>query len=426
MFFYSWVLALAFIAGMPLYGLLLRFSQTRLRPAFASLEESFSRYTGRQIDSIEGIETVKVIGAEPGLRRILLGEFARLQDRLFRTDLTVMAYDALIQAATLGLYVVLLWVGALEVLAGNLSIGELVAYNTLVLLANPSLQILLGFWDQLQHSSVLLTRLQDVFDAAPEQDDDSERLQPVPRLEGRVRLRGVGFAYPATPERPVVENVTLDVQPGTTVALVGRSGSGKSTLAKCIAGLMLPSSGMIEFDGIELRDLRLPELRRRIGFVLQDSYLFSDTIAVNIALGEEHPDPAAVRAAAEVADAAEFIERLPLGYNTRIGDSGMGLSGGQAQRIAIARAVYHRPPIVVLDEATSALDAESERAVTENLQRLLLGRTAFIIAHRLSTIRSADVIAVLEQGRLVETGNHDELMARRGLYFHLHSQQLAD
>ena len=426
MFVYSWVLALAFLAAMPLYGLLLRFSRTRLRPAFASLEESFSRYTGRQIDSIKGIETVKVMGAEPGLRRILLGEFGRLQDRLFRADLTVLAYDALIQAATLGLYVALLWAGALEVLAGHLSVGELVAYNTLVLLANPSLQTLLGFWDQLQHSSVLLTRLQDVFDAEPEQGADAAGLRAVSKLGGRVRLRRVGFAYPATPDRPVVQDVTLDIEPGTTVALVGRSGSGKSTLAKCIAGLMLPSSGTIEFDGIELRDMRLSELRRRIGFVLQDSYLFSDTIAVNIALGEEHPDPAAVRAAAEVADAAEFIERLPLGYNTQIGDSGMGLSGGQAQRIAIARAIYHRPPIVVLDEATSSLDAESERAVTENLQRLLLGRTAFVIAHRLSTIRSADLIAVLEQGRLVETGSHDELIARRGLYFHLHSQQLAD
>jgi len=425
MFFYSWVLALAFVAGMPLYGMLLRFSRTRLRPAFASLEESFSRYAARQIDSIKGIETVKVMGAEPGLRRILLGEFRGLQDRLFRSDLTVLTYDALIQAATLGLYVALLWVGALEVLARNLSVGELVAYNTLVLLANPSVQTLLGFWDELQHSSVLLTRLQDVFDAEPEQGEDTARLRPVPKLEDRVRLRRVEFSYPATPGRPVVDNVTLDIEPGTTVALIGRSGSGKSTLAKCIAGLMLPSSGTIEFDGIELRDLRLPELRRRIGFVLQDSYLFSDTIAANIALGEEQPDPGALRAAAEVANAAEFIERLPLGYETQIGDSGMGLSGGQAQRIAIARAVYHRPPVIVLDEATSALDAESERAVTENLERLLHGRTAFVIAHRLSTIRSADVIAVMEQGRLVETGSHGELTARRGLYYHLNSQQLA-
>jgi len=424
MFVYSWVLALAFLAGLPLYGMLLRFSRRRLRPAFASLEESFSRYTGRQIDSIKGIETVKVAGAEPGLRNLLVREFGQLQNRLFRTDLTVMTYDALIQAATLGLYAALLWVGALEVLAGGISIGELVVYNTLVLLANPSLLTLLGFWDELQHSGVLLNRLQDVVDAEPEQGEDVSALRAVPKLQGRVRLRHVGYAYPTTPDRPVVESVTLDIEPGTTVALVGRSGSGKSTLAKCIAGLMLPSTGTIEFDGIELRDLRLPELRRQIGFVLQDSYLFSDTIAGNIALGEQAPDPAAVRAAAEIADAAEFIEGLPLGYATQIGDSGTGLSGGQAQRIAIARAIYHRPAVVVLDEATSSLDPESERAVTENLQRLLQGRTAFVIAHRLSTIRSADVIAVMERGRLVETGSHDELMARRGLYFHLHSQQL--
>jgi ATP-binding cassette subfamily B protein len=185
-----------------------------------------------------------------------------------------------------------------------------------------------------------------------------------------------------------------------------------------------PSAGTIEFDGIELRDLQLPELRRRIGFVLQDSYLFSDTIAANIALGQQDPDPGAIRAAAEIANAAEFIERLPLGYETQIGEAGLGLSGGQAQRVAIARAIYHHPPVVVLDEATSGLDPEAERAVTENIERLLHGRTAFVIAHRLATIRSADLICVLEQGRLAETGSHDELIARRGLYYHLDSQQL--
>lgn len=153
-----------------------------------------------------------------------------------------------------------------------------------------------------------------------------------------------------------------------------------------------------------MRDLRLAELRRRIGFVLQDSYLFSDTIAANIALGEESPDPAAVHAAAEVAVAAEFIERLPLGYETQIGDSGMGLSGGQAQRVVIACALYHRPPVVVLDEAMSSLDAEAERAVADNIERLLEGRTAFVITHRLSTIRSADLVVVLEQGRSSRQG----------------------
>jgi ATP-binding cassette subfamily B protein len=188
--------------------------------------------------------------------------------------------------------------------------------------------------------------------------------------------------------------------------------------------LLLPTSGAILYDGVDLRELRWSELRRRIGFVLQEPYLFDDTIAGNIALGVEEPDGNRVRRAAEVAAAAEFIEELALGYETRVGDSGMRLSGGQAQRVAIARALYHEPPVVLFDEATSALDTESERAVKENLDRVMAERTTVIVAHRLSTVRDADAIGVLDRGRLVEWGNHEELMAREGLYFHLNMVQV--
>jgi len=221
-----------------------------------------------------------------------------------------------------------------------------------------------------------------------------------------------------------LRGVSLTVEPGETVALVGRSGSGKTTLIKLLAGLLEPTEGEILFDGFELRTLDYRTLRRKIGFVLQESYLFDDTIANNIAFGDAAPDPARVAWAAKAANADEFVERLPLGFETRVGESGMRLSGGQQQRIAIARALYHRPPILLFDEATSALDTESERAVKESLDELLVGRTSFVIAHRLSTVRDAHRIVVLERGRLVESGTHDELMARQGLYFYLASQQL--
>ena len=223
----------------------------------------------------------------------------------------------------------------------------------------------------------------------------------------------------------MLEGITLEVEPGTTVAIVGRSGSGKTTLVKCLSGLLEPTSGAILYDGVDLRELEYRDLRRKIGFVLQENHLFNDTIARNIAFGSgQELDMERVLWAARVAAAHEFIERLPLGYETRIGETGLRVSGGQAQRIAIARAVYNRPPILIFDEATSSLDTESERAVQENLDRLLEGRTSFVIAHRLSTVRHADLIVVLEKGKLVERGTHDELMARQGIYYYLVSQQL--
>jgi ABC-type multidrug transport system fused ATPase/permease subunit len=208
------------------------------------------------------------------------------------------------------------------------------------------------------------------------------------------------------------------------IALVGRSGSGKTTLVKLIAGLFEPTEGTIYFDNVDLKTLNYRDVRQHVGTVLQENHMFSDTIARNISFGDPEPDLDRVLAAAQAAAAHEFIMRLPLGYETKIGESGLTLSGGQKQRIAIARAIYNNPPVLIFDEATSALDTESERQIQENLGRLMAGRTTIVIAHRLSTIREAHSIVVLEQGSIAETGSHDELMAQRGLYYYLASQQL--
>jgi ATP-binding cassette subfamily B protein len=279
-------------------------------------------------------------------------------------------------------------------------------------------------WDSLQRATEVLDRLDDVFEHEPEQGHDRSALRAVRSLTGHVAFQRVGFRYGGPEAPPILQDITLQVPAGKTVAIVGRSGSGKTTLVKCLAGLLEPTEGAILFDGLDLKTLNYRDVRRQIGFVLQDAYVFADSIANNIAFGTDEPDMERVVWAARAAAADEFIERLPFGYDTRVGETGLALSGGQKQRIAIARALYHRPPILVFDEATSSLDTESERAVQHSIDDLLRGRTAFVIAHRMSTVRHADLIVVLERGRIVEQGTHDELMRREGLYYYLASQQL--
>jgi ATP-binding cassette subfamily B protein len=424
MFYWNWQLALVYLATVPPYILLMRFSSTRLRPLYDDLEASYGRYSSGQIDAIRGIETVKALAAEDSLRHLMLGRFQTLTRRIFRTQFIVLTYQGSLQLVSLASYAIFLLVGSIEVIDGGLTKGQFVAYIALIALANGPVLSLLGLWDELQQTRVLLMRLDDVLDQEPEQGADRSRLVPVKSLEGRVELRNVGFRFGGPDAPPILEGLTFSVSPGETIAIVGRSGSGKTTLVKLLAGLLEPTEGVIQFDGHDMRTLDYRTLRRQIGFVLQENYLFNESIAGNIAFGEGEVDPGKLVTAAKAANAHEFVQRLPLGYETRIGESGLRLSGGQQQRVAIARALYHQPPILLFDEATSALDTESERAVKQSLDELLVGRTSFVIAHRLSTIRDADRILVLERGRLVEQGTHDELIGRQGLYFYLTSQQL--
>jgi len=424
MFVYSSVLALVFLATAPLFALLMYFSSRWLRPIFDNLEEGFGKYHSHQIDAIKGIETVKASGGEGAFRTAMLNQFHGMARRQFSADFTIMCYEGAIQSVTFLSLVLFLWVGAGEVMKGALTIGGLVAFNSLVALANAPIVLLLNLWDNLQYSSVLLNRLQDIFEQEPEQGVDHSRLLPVPSLEGRIRLHNVGFRYGGPESPPIIEQIELEVPPGKIVAIVGRSGSGKTTLVKCLAGLLEPTEGAIFYDGVDLKALNYRQLRRQVGFVLQENYVFADTISRNIALGDDEPDMDRVIWSARMANAHEFIERLPLGYETPVGETGLAISGGQRQRIAIARALYRQPPVLIFDEATSNLDTESEGAIQQNMNQFFEGRTCFVIAHRLSTIRDADLIVVLEKGRIVEQGTHDDLMKVQGLYYYLASQQL--
>jgi ATP-binding cassette subfamily B protein len=421
---YSPTLTLVFLGAAPAYVGLLVFSTRVLRPLFAELEESHGKYSSFQIDAIKGIETVKATAAELTFRDAMLNEFTSVADRQFRANFIILAYDTATQAVGLLATALFLYVGARMVISGEITIGGFVAFNALIAMAYAAVVRVLSLWDEWQMSAVLLDRLNDIFDTEPEQGSDRSRLHPVPTLGGRVELRNVGFRY-GGPEAPnILSGITLEIPAQRTTAIVGRSGCGKTTLIKCLSGLVEPTEGSILFDGVDLGTLNYRDLRRRIGVVLQENYMFSDTVLRNIGFGDPEPDPDRAIWAAQLANAHEFILRLPLGYETRIGESGLALSGGQRQRVAIARALYGNPPVLIFDEATSALDSESERAIQENMERLLSGRTSIVIAHRLSTIRNADTIVVLEKGQVAERGTHDELMARRGLYFYLCSQQL--
>jgi HlyB family type I secretion system ABC transporter len=421
---YSPVLAGVFLAVAPAYGGLMLISTKVLRPLFAKLEESHAKYSSFQIDAIKGIETVKSSAAEHTFRGSMLNQFVGVADQQFRANFITMSYDTGVQAVGLLAATLFLWVGARMVVAGSLTIGGFVAFNALVAMAYSPIVRVLGLWDEWQMSAVLLNRLDDIFECEPEQGHDRSRLRPVPTLGGHIELRNVGFKYGGPGAPPILSGLSLEIPAGRTTAIVGRSGSGKTTFIKCLAGLLEPTEGTILFDGTDMRTLNYRELRRRIGIVLQENYVFDETILRNIAFGDLEPDADRVMWAAQAANAHEFIVRLPMGYDTRIGETGLAISGGQRQRIAIARALYADPPVLIFDEATSALDSESERSIQENMQRLLGGRTSIVIAHRLSTIRHADTIVVLEKGQIAERGTHNELMERRGLYFYLCSQQL--
>jgi HlyB family type I secretion system ABC transporter len=421
---YSPFLMLAFLATTPLYVGLMIFSVKVLRPLFAGVEESQGKYSSHQIDAIKGIEAVKAASAESSFRDAMLNEFLSVSKKMFKASFIVMSYDSVLQTIGLLSTAIFLWVGATQVIHGHLTVGGFVAFSSLTAMAYGGILRTLGVWDNMQFASILLNRLNDIFEQEPEQGHDRSRLVPVHSLEGRIELRSVSFKY-GGPEAPnILTNINLNLAPGQMVALVGRSGCGKTTLIKLIAGLLEPTEGTIFFDSVDLRTLNYRDVRRHIGMVLQENHIFNETIARNIAFGDPEPDLDRVLAAAQAAAAHDFIMRLPLGYETKIGESGLTLSGGQKQRIAIARAIYDNPPVLIFDEATSALDTESERAIQENLGRLMAGRTTIVIAHRLSTIREAHAIVVLEKGSVAEVGNHDDLMAQRGLYHYLSSQQL--
>jgi ATP-binding cassette subfamily B protein len=396
----------------------------KLQQGYREAFERGAELESHTIESLAGLRTIRTLGVEHSVRATWENLFARSTNAVFATLKYGIASSSTGQVVNALGTIAVLFVGARFVLDGTLTIGGLVAFTVLVNGALAPVGKLVGAWGVLQETLNAVERLNDVYEHAPESPEEpGDDLIVLPALSGHIRFDDVTFRYDRDGQN-ALQNVDLEILSGQRVAFVGRSGSGKSTLIKLLLGLYRPTSGRILVDGFDLTDVWLPSFRRQFAVVPQSPFLFHGSVRDNIAQAQPDASPADVERAAVTAYAHDFITRMPDGYQTTVDEQGANLSGGQRQRIAIARAILQRPRLVLLDEATSALDTESEQRVTQNLDSVFAGRTILMIAHRLSAIRRADLIVVLDRGAIVEQGTHDELMAKRGLYYYISTQQL--
>ncbi len=419
-----WQLSLFLFVTVPLIAFMVRRLGGRIKRAGRTVLSQLHEFTALMQETLSGIRVVKSFARE----EYEIGRFEKQMTDNFKATMKAVRAGAVLTPvvelfATLGV-VLLIWYGGREVIEGRLSAGALVAFLIFAVnLSNP-IKRLSHAYGKLQQAQAACERVFGALEFTPEVQDDpeAETLQPI---KGQVDFDHISFTYdPAG--RLVLTDLNFTVRPGQMVALVGPSGAGKTTLANLLMRFYDVTSGAIFIDGADIRRVTQKSLREQIGIVPQETVLFSGSVYDNILYGRLGAAPEEVLAAARAAHVTEFVEKYPDRFDTRVGERGLSLSGGQRQRVAIARAILKDPRILILDEATSALDTESERLVQAALDNLLEGRTSFVIAHRLSTIFRADVILVLDQGRLVEYGRHQELLARDGLYARLYHTQFRE
>ena len=389
-----------------------RFSRLS-RPAVQEIQQRIAELTAEAEESISGIRIVKAFAREEHMLRRFRGTVARVFDQnVYSTRLRAFYSPMLGFIPSLGLAIVL-FVGGREVIEGSMSLGDFTAFYTYLTILVGPMRMLGMALGMAQRAVASGNRLFEILDRAPEivSPPDAPPLPPGP---GQVEFRDVGLHYDGG--APSLSGIHLEVQAGSTVALVGPTGSGKTSLVALLARLYDPTEGEIRVDGAELRSVDVSSLRRQIAFVADDPFLFSASVAENIAYGRPDANPDQIELAARRAQAHGFIEALPDGYETVVGERGLTLSGGQRQRIAIARALIAEPRILILDDATSSVDATTEEAIKRGLREAMAGRTTFVVAHRLSTISLADEIVVMESGRIIDRGTHEELLERCPLY----------
>lgn len=424
LFLLNWHLALWTLAILPLLLLLTLWFKARARESFREVRVKIARINAFLQEYLGGMSVVQLFGREGRAREELAAINREHRDANVRSIFYYAVYYPSVELITaLGLALVVGW-GGREVLTGALSIGGLVAFLQYTQRFYQPLADLSERYNILQGAMASSERIFELLDTPIAITSPPNAFSPS-KVRGEIELREVRFAYGAAESRPVLEDLSLKVRAGETVAVVGHTGAGKSTLANLLMRFYDVSAGAVLVDGVDVREWDLPRLRRSIGMVLQDVFLFAGDITANLRLGDASISDERLRRAAEEVGALAFIEALPKGFDTAVKERGAGLSVGQKQLLAFARALAFDPQILILDEATASIDSETEEHIQRALERLLVGRTSLVIAHRLSTIRRADRILVLHKGRLREQGTHQELLAQRGIYHRLYQLQFA-
>jgi len=420
---YSWEIFLIFIVGTLLYLLWIQLFMKRRRKLDFMRFEQYSKNQSKLIELINGIQEIKLNNCETQKR----WEWENIQAKLFRVNMKSLALgQAQDQGAAFIMRLVSIlttFLAARFVIEGQLTLGAMLAITYIIGQLNSPVDQLLNFLQTAQDAKISLERFGEIHKLDNEEPEGKALIEDFP-TNHTITLSNISFQYEGPRSPYVLKAIDLEIPEGKTTAIVGTSGSGKTTMMKLILGFFDPVEGEVKIGPTKLKNLSGKLWRSKCGVVLQDGYLFSDTIANNIAVGHEIIDKARLYNAVDMACIREFVESLPLGYNTRIGQDGIGLSQGQKQRLLIARAIYKQPDYLLFDEATNALDAENERMVIENIGQFSQGRTVIVIAHRLSTVKNADQIVVLDNGEIVERGVHKELIAKKGKYYHLVKDQL--